>query len=122
MVIEVNAPSENGIFHPKTWLLRFTSQDNRVIYRFVCLSRNLTQDRSWDTILTLDGELTDRERAFSDNHPLGDFIAALPKLAQHPLNKERKDVVQLMATEVRRVKFELPMVLKHYFSAYGIAR
>ncbi len=108
MVIEVNAPSENGIFHPKTWLLRFTSQDNRVIYRFVCLSRNLTQDRSWDTILTLDGELTDRERAFSDNHPLGDFIAALPKLAQHPLNKERKDVVQLMATEVRRVKFELP--------------
>ena len=108
MVVEAEAPHDSGSFHAKTWLLRFAGDDGRVIYRFICLSRNLTPDRSWDTVLVLDGDLADRERAFAKNHPLGDFIAALPTFARIPLSTARADAVARMADEVRRVRFEPP--------------
>ena len=28
------------------------------MYRVLCMSRNMTFDRSWDTLLSLEGELT----------------------------------------------------------------
>jgi hypothetical protein len=108
MVIEANAPAVAASFHAKTWLLRFVNAEQRVRYRFICLSRNLTPDRSWDTILTLEGDLADRERAFAKNHPLGDFIAALAGLAQRPLPGPRQGALRFLADEVRRVWFEPP--------------
>lgn len=107
MISEVHAPDEEGIFHAKTWLLRFVG-DEGVLYRFVCLSRNITRDRSWDTVLALDGLLADRERAFRRNHPLGEFVAALPDLARRGLAPARRAAVERLADEVRRAKFELP--------------
>jgi hypothetical protein len=59
VVVEVQ-PGGDGVFHPKTWLLRFTAEDRQVIYRFLCLSRNLTFDHSWDTVLSLEGVLQER--------------------------------------------------------------
>ena len=108
MVVEANAPDMRGQFHAKTWLLRFINETQGVMYRFICLSRNLTSDRSWDTILTLEGELADRTRAFSRNRPLGDFMTALPSLAQGALAANRREFIELMADEVLRVKFDLP--------------
>jgi hypothetical protein len=108
MVVEANAPDLTASFHAKTWLLRFVNDEQRVIYRFICLSRNLTPDRSWDTILTLEGDLAERERAFSRNHPLGDFIAALAGLAQRPLAEPRREALATLADEVRRVRFDPP--------------
>lgn len=107
-VIEVRPESESGVFHPKTWLLRFAQEGRPVIYRFLCLSRNLTQDRSWDTAVVLEGELEDRTYAFSRNHPLGDFVAALPGLAASDMSGPASEHVELMADEVRRVRFALP--------------
>ena len=78
------------------------------MYRFLCASRNLTFDRSWDTLLVLEGPLTDRTRAFQINHPLGDFVAALPALSRRTLTHERSEAITRMADEVRRVKFEAP--------------
>jgi hypothetical protein len=103
-VVEVRP--EAGSFHPKTWLLRFTSEDEDapVRYRFLCLSRNLTADRSWDTGLVVDGELVDRERAITQVHPLGDFVASL---APHGTPKLAADLLKL-SQEVRRVRFETP--------------
>lgn len=108
MVVEANAPDRGASFHAKTWLLRFVGDEQRVAYRFICLSRNLTPDRSWDTILTLDGDLADRERAIGRNHPLGDFVAGLPALAQAEIAAPRREALALLADEVRRVKFGLP--------------
>lgn len=108
MAVEVNAPDPTGSFHSKTWLLRFVDDEQRVMYRFICLSRNLTPDRSWDTILALDGELAERERAIARNHPLGDFVAALSGLAQREIEAARREAVAQLADEVRRVKFEIP--------------
>jgi hypothetical protein len=108
MVVEANAPDVTARFHAKTWLLRFVNDKQRVIYRFICLSRNLTPDRSWDTILTLEGDLAVRERAFSKNHPLGDFVAALARLAQRPLAEARQAALATLSDEVRRVRFDPP--------------
>lgn len=67
MVHEVLPPDTRGSFHPKVWVLRFTCDGHPVQYRLLCLSRNLTFDRSWDTVLALDGVLKDRRRPFSAN-------------------------------------------------------
>lgn len=109
-VYEVQAPDENGVFHPKVWALRFTAADDSVRYRVLCLSRNLTFDRCWDTVVALDGELGSRLNAIAANHPLGDFIAALPTLTlpERRLSPKRKQGIAKMADELRRVRFAWP--------------
>ena len=77
-VVEVTPPRPEFVFHPKVWLVRYAGADDAVTYRLLCLTRNLTFDRSWDTVLTLEGPLARRTNAFAVNHPLGDFVAALP--------------------------------------------
>jgi hypothetical protein len=107
-VIEVLPKPEGAIFHPKIWALRYEDDEYNVRYRLLCLSRNLTFDKSWDTVLVLDGVLEDRQRAYSQNHPLGDFISMLPNLAIRTIPETVISFVQLIANEIRRVKFELP--------------
>ena len=107
-IYEAQPRDEEGVFHPKIWALRFISQDGAVRYRVLCLSRNLTFDRCWDTVVALDGELVDRSNAIAANHPLGDFIAALPKLALRRVSPERRQGIMKMADELRRVRFTWP--------------
>jgi len=106
-IYDVQTRKPGGIFHPKVWALRYV-KGGAVRYRVLCLSRNLTFDRSWDTAVVLDGELTTRERAFAANHPLGDFIAALPGLALRDVPKARRDNIRTMSDELRLVKFTWP--------------
>lgn len=109
-VAEVCAPHEQGVFHPKLWVLRFVGPEDAVHYRFLCASRNLTFDQSWDTLLTLDGELTDRTRAIAMNRPLSELVSSLPSLVRpgSELSQGRRELVELMADELLRVRFELP--------------
>jgi hypothetical protein len=109
-VVEVKAPVEGATFHPKVWILRFVADDRPVRYRLLCLSRNLTFDRSWDTLLSLDGELQEhRKLAHSANHPLADFVAALPAMAvRRRLPPRVKENVRVAQSELRRVLFETP--------------
>jgi hypothetical protein len=106
-VVEANAP-RGGSFHPKVWFLRYASEDGSVVYRLLCLSRNMTFDRSWDTMLCLEGPLRDRVNAFSQNHPLGEFAAALPQLAPRGLSPLWEERMTRLARELRRVEFEVP--------------
>ena len=108
-VIETTAPN-GGAFHPKTWLLRFAPDDEEqpVRYRFLCLSRNLTFDRSWDTALTLDGELIDRKNAYGRNRPLSNFINALTGMATEAVPSKAQEHVNILADEVLRVRFSVP--------------
>lgn len=107
-IVEVRAPNEGGVFHPKIWLLRYVRAGEPTRYRFLCLSRNLTFDRCWDSLLSLDGELVDRANAYSVNHPLGDFIARLPSLSARSQGDRHAQKVAQIASEVRRVRFEPP--------------
>ncbi|MGH9321860.1 MAG: hypothetical protein ACRD3V_18490, partial [Vicinamibacteria bacterium] len=52
-----------GLFHPKLWVLRFVAESSETpLLRLLVLSRNLSQARSWDMILRLDGEPGGRRR------------------------------------------------------------
>lgn len=99
-------PSPRRIFHPKIWVLRYRPRgDGEAAFRFLCLSRNLTFDRSWDTALRLDGRLGVRQEA---NRPLADFIRTLPGLASTPVLPARVQAIEQVAKELEHVEFELP--------------
>jgi hypothetical protein len=107
-IYEVQPRDDEGVFHPKVWALRFISEDGAIRYRVLCLSRNLTFDRCWDTVVALDGELVERSNAIAANHPLGDFLAALPKFALRRVLPQRRQGIMKMADELRRVRFTWP--------------
>ncbi|MBS4008085.1 MAG: phospholipase D family protein [Clostridium sp.] len=108
-VVEVQPPDPNGVFHPKIWLLRFISPDSAPMYRFICLTRNLTFDQSWDTILVLEGEVAqNRSRGFSVNRPLTDFIKNLPDLAVTTVGNHISRLVKLIVEDLPRVQFKIP--------------
>ena len=106
-VIPVAAASEYGVFHPKCWLLRFVDSNDDVRYRFVCLSRNLTFDRSWDTALVLDGSLESKRVSDPDPRPLRRFIEALPGFAMRESESAQAAVDRVLG-ELNRVRFECP--------------
>jgi len=108
-VYEVEAP-KGGVFHPKVWAVRYKHEGGSAHIRFLCLSRNLTFDRSWDLALTLDGEVIDRDRAFGENNALGEFFAALPALAtkKRKMPDASRTLVTELAEQLRKVKWNLP--------------
>jgi hypothetical protein len=121
-VIEAKARSERGVFHPKIAVIRYTA-DTRdsgphgeeppdplaVRYRLLCGTRNLTFDRSWDTMLALDGELRrDRLQIIRRNRPLSAFIQSLLELASSPISDERKETIEKISEELLRVEFRVP--------------
>ena len=106
VVHEVRRPRPGHIFHPKTWLLRFRDESQEPSYRLLVLSRNLTADRSWDTILWLDG--WPARRLSASSAPLARFVGALPELAVTPVPTDRHATLTELADELRRVDWELP--------------
>lgn len=108
-IVEANSP-RGGSFHPKVWFLRFVAGDGAVQFRFLCLSRNMTFDRCWDTVLCLEGPLRERSNAFSRNHDLGRFVDALPGMVAAPrkLSPVWQKRIEQLAYEIRRVEFEVP--------------
>ncbi|HEX8174612.1 MAG TPA: phospholipase D family protein [Pyrinomonadaceae bacterium] len=115
-------PRQSGrVFHPKLWILRFTTDEQAPLFRLLCLSRNLTFDHAWDTVLILEGEYIERRNAYSSNHPLGDFVAELPRLALRPLPKKVLADINRVQHELRRVIFEPPEGFDEiYFWPLGI--
>lgn len=110
VVVDVQPPNREGVFHPKTWFLRFRpdAPGEPAFYRFLCLSRNMTFDHSWDTMLSLEGRVTRRKRAFSTNRPLAEFLGALPGMAVGPVRQDMAKDIARMVDEVLRTQFEAP--------------
>ena len=48
------------------------------------------------------------KNAFALNHPLGDFVAALPALAIRPVSPALRERIEQIQAEIRKVEFELP--------------
>ena len=82
MIHPARAPRPNMLFHPKVWVLEYADGDARS-YRMLCASRNLTNDRSWDLVVRLDGIATDEPT--EQSAPLGAFVRALPAMSVQPL-------------------------------------
>ncbi len=106
VVHDVRRPRPGHIFHPKVWVLRFVDQSGGSSYRLLVLSRNLTADRSWDTILWLDGRPGEDPREV--NAPLSHFVESLPDLAVTPLPAERSAALSSLAGELRLVEWDVP--------------
>ena len=113
-VVEVKPPRPEGIFHPKLWVLAFEADKAPVIYRVLCLSRNLTFACSWDTCLSLEGPLTQRQRGYGRNKPLAELLLALPGLATRPVRSDVRADIERMAYDVRRVDFRPPAPLTDF--------
>jgi hypothetical protein len=105
-VVPVSAPDPQGIFHPKLWVLRFLAADGARHYRVLVPSRNLTFDRSWDSLLVLDGQPD--EAHVEGAAPLADLVAELPRLATQPVSDRRREDIQGLADELRSVRFAPP--------------
>ena len=89
-------------------MLEFEADDGPAIYRVLCLSRNLTFARAWDTCLCLEGRLTERQRGYWRNKPFADLLLALPGLATRPIPAKLREDLERMADTVRRVDFRPP--------------
>lgn len=114
-------PPRGGAFHPKVWVLRFEADEgDEVRYRMLCLSRNLTFSRAWDTMLTFDGIL--KKGVVAKSRGLADFVRALPaQAARKDLHERVRNRTELLASEVERVQFEPPEnVLDFTFHPIGI--
>jgi len=99
-----------GLFHPKVWLLEYRAGDE-TRFRFICASRNLTADRSWDVVVRLDGWVADeryRDDAAATNPPLRSFLRALPDLALHTLSEERRNRILALGERALSIAWETP--------------
>jgi len=104
MITEVSAPG-GGVFHPKMWLLRFAEEGgDRITYRLMLPSKNLTADRAWDVALTLDG-LRGNEKS-ANGAALAEFVERLPGLAVNDFSPSGE--FESMLAELPRVAWELP--------------
>lgn len=107
-IIPVEAPRANRAFHPKVWIVRYVNDSNDVIYRLLCLSRNLTFDRCWDTIFAVDGHLrADRSVGFGVNADLKKFVAALPGMTRKRLTKGVRAQISVVEGEIGRVDWDI---------------
>lgn len=119
MVHEVKMRRSNDLFHPKIWLIRFTHPGAPTQMRLMCSSRNMTNDRSWDLLVTLDGEVTDEtgER----NKPIADLVEALPSMTARGVSPERSHAIELLAADAMRTKWEFPPDVEDlYFHTLGL--
>jgi hypothetical protein len=109
-VVPVSPAGDGGVFHPKVMVARYTplEVDANPRFRVICGSRNITFDRSWDTVVVLDGGPTPRGGRERATDPLADFVEALPALASGTVSPERQQHVRALARELRRVRFSPP--------------
>ena len=120
VIHEVRRPAEGRLFHPKLWLLRFEHPTEKPWYRCLVLSRNLTQDRSWDLVLTLDSRPNGHSKN-QQNEQLVRLVESLPERTTLTLPAERVGAIEQFAKELSSVHWELPEGFEHvHFLAYGV--
>ena len=113
-VVQVQPKREGGIFHPKVWVLDFESDSGPPVYRVLCLSRNLTFARAWDTCLRLEGRLAEGWGDRPRNKPFAEFLEALPEISTRSIPTELADDLSRMAREIGRTDFEPPKPFKNF--------
>lgn len=114
-----------GLFHPKVWFLEYRSGE-QLTHRFLCASRNLTSDRSWDVLVRLD-ELPPDAKRHSDaetlNAPLVALLRSLPDMCVQPMAPARRDNVLALAERWKSLSWETPDGMRALaFHVHGMRR
>jgi hypothetical protein len=106
LVHQVERPQPGHLFHPKMWLASFLHPNRERRFRFLCGSRNLTEDRAWDAVIAITGSEGASRRAV--NRPLGEFLASLPPRVVNGIPDERTAAIADLAEAVRYAIWEPP--------------
>lgn len=104
MIHEVKRPP-HGLFHPKVWAVRYRSDDGDLAYRVLVLTRNLTNDNSWDIVVRLDSERL-ADGPIEENRELVRFLKSLAPRTIRPVTQQRKKRINALADELSRVVWE----------------
>lgn len=105
MVHEVVAPNK-GTFHPKVWVMQFKhAEKGRTALRVVVMSRNITEDRSWDAGVVLDSKPSPGPAKPND---LGLLLRSLSRLCIRALDPGRRDLLIELATAVEMARWKMP--------------
>jgi len=96
-VTEILPTKYSTSFHPKVWILRFTGVNDKVLYRTIVLSRNLTFDRSLDISYRSEGFVSDKKQP--RNKPLVDFATYLN-------NQDSFDNSKVFLADLAKVDFQ----------------
>lgn len=111
-----------GLFHPKVWFLEYRAGDHTA-YRFLCASRNLTADRSWDVVVRIDGAPAGdgaKREAAAVNRPLVELLRRLTTFGVHELDPARRSRIEDLAERWRMVEWERPDPMKRIaFHVFG---
>ena len=92
-------------FHPKFWLISYINDKGLKKYRIIVLSRNLTFDRSWDVVITLDGEKCDE--ITDKNKPVKDFITFLADdIRSKHIGKNKIKKIHELISELDFIQFK----------------
>ena len=110
-IVPVTAP-RGGIVHPKVWVIRYQSADERPDghgreqrLRVLVSSRNLGFDESWDTLVRLD------ETAGTGGvrlRPIGRLFRALLDNAVHGDSHDHRQRVKSLSKALKTARFALP--------------
>ncbi|GJH14284.1 hypothetical protein CBA19CS11_35620 [Caballeronia novacaledonica] len=131
MVQETQAPHEHGVFHPKVWLLRFEPVESAervksadrlpTLLRLLVLTRNITDDRSWDLSLWLESNPDGRRD--QDNRPLVSFLEWLQQSSGADLGAARVEQIARLRADARRTTWTPPGQFTDVrFHALGIGK
>lgn len=104
-VVEMRKP-EGGIFHPKVWIVRFSSADAASRHRVLVMSRNLTFDKAWDVIVRLDEDPS--QGAAMDTTGILDFIDSLPPSAARDLSERQYEMVNSLRSSLAKARLVVP--------------
>ncbi len=111
---------EDGKFHPKVWLLKYAplekNKANRDdIYRFICMSKNLTNSDFLEASFSVEGKRNNRLRGKNKN--LISFLKDVLSFADK--NKVNKEAFTSLVRELDGVEFEIPDADFEYFYQFG---
>lgn len=112
-----------GAFHPKVWLLQFAdpASPTEVKLRLLVLTRNITDDRSWDLALQLDGVVGKVRNVL--NRPLVLFFEEVLKMSHKPLTDARRADAERLLANTWRCSWDLPGKFERVvFHPLGVAR
>lgn len=104
-VVELTPPP-GRTFHPKIWVLRYSNGVGDFVHRFACLSRNLTADRSWDTVLVADEDSAAPHQISAA--PAAAFLEDLLSMSVRPVTPERVDLIRNLAATLRNRSLAVP--------------
>jgi hypothetical protein len=103
-VVPVRAP-RGGVFHPKMWALRFSDDGGDLSHRIIVTSRNLTFDRSWDTVVCLEEDESGVTLPRASD--LLDTLAR-PGLAVNDVSEQNRTRLESLSGTIRKVRFGIP--------------